>query len=85
MIERDNSDTLWRIAYGYKDQWHTSVYGAMLAIFEANLPAFSKQKIHLLLKDVPLRCPSTAILMEYNNKEVDKRVFEVIETKHAAK
>ncbi|RPA64606.1 hypothetical protein EGC86_04910 [Shewanella frigidimarina] len=85
LIERDNSDTLWRIANRYKEQWHTSVYGAMLAIFEANLLAFSKQKIHLLLKDVSLNCPSTAILAEYNNKAVDKKVFEVIEAKHAAK
>jgi FimV-like protein len=85
LIERDNSDTLWRIANRYKEQWHTSVYGAMLAIFEANLMAFSKQKIHLLLKDVPLNCPSTTILTEYNNKAVDKKVFEVIEAKHAAK
>lgn len=85
LIERDNSDTLWRIANRYKEQWHTSVYGAMLAIFEANLLAFSKQKIHLLLKDVSLNCPSTAILAGYNNKAVDKKVFEVIEAKHAAK
>ncbi|QDE32847.1 FimV/HubP family polar landmark protein [Shewanella polaris] len=85
LIERDNSDTLWRIANRYKEQWHTSVYGAMLAIFEANLSAFSKQRIHLLLKDVPLHCPSTAILSEYNNKGVDRKVFEVIEAKHAAK
>ncbi|WP_137224742.1 FimV/HubP family polar landmark protein [Shewanella sp. MEBiC00475] len=85
LLERDNSDTLWRIANRYKEQWHTSVYGAMLAIFETNLLAFSKQKIHLLLKDVPLHCPSTAILSEYNNKGVDRKVFEVIEAKHAAK
>jgi FimV-like protein len=85
VIERDNSDTLWRIANRYKEQWHTSVYGEMLAIFEANLMAFSKQKIHLLLKDVPLHCPSKAILAEYNNKAVDRKVFEVIEAKHAAK
>jgi FimV-like protein len=85
VIERDNSDTLWRIANRYKEQWHTSVYGAMLAIFEANLMAFSKQKIYLLFKDVPLHCPSKAILAEYNNKAVDRKVFEVIEAKHAAK
>ncbi|MBB1440387.1 hypothetical protein H5202_17240 [Shewanella sp. SG41-4] len=85
LIERDNSDTLWRIANRYKDQWHTSVYGAMLAIFEANLLAFSKQRIHLLLKDVALNCPSTAILTEYNNKAVDKKVFEAVEAKHAVK
>ncbi|MGX9461686.1 FimV/HubP family polar landmark protein [Shewanella sp. A14] len=84
LIERDNSDTLWRIANRYKQQWNTSVYGAMLAIFEVNLLAFSKQKIHLLLKNVPLRCPSAAVLAEYNNKQVDKKVFEMIEAKHAA-
>jgi FimV-like protein len=85
LIERDNSDTLWRIANRYKEQWHTSVYGAMLAIFETNLLAFSKQKIHLLVKDVPLNCPLTAILAEYNNKEFDKKVFKMIEAKHGEK
>jgi len=79
LIERDNSDTLWGIANRYKEQWHTSIYGAMLAIFEVNLRAFSKQNIHLLHKDVPLHCPSAAVLAEYNNKEVDRKVFEAIE------
>lgn len=84
-IIKDNSDTLWRIAERYKNEWNTSVYGAMLAIFEANLLSFSKQKIHLLLKNAPLVCPSSAILAQYDNKAVDKEVFEVIEAKHAAK
>ncbi|MGI2170274.1 FimV/HubP family polar landmark protein [Shewanella sp. MF05960] len=84
-IVKDNSDTLWRIADRYKEQWNTSVYGAMLAIFEANMLAFSKQKIHLLLKDALLVCPSTEILAQYDNKAVDKKVFEVIEAKHAAR
>ncbi|GGQ15237.1 FimV/HubP family polar landmark protein [Shewanella litoralis] len=84
-IIKDNADTLWRIAERYKEQWNTSVYGAMLAIFEANMLAFSKQKIHLLLKDALLVCPSTDILAQYDNKAVDKKVFEVIEAKHAAK
>ena len=47
--------------------------------------AFSQQKIHLLLKDAVLVCPSTEVLAQYDNKAVDKRVFEVIEAKHAAK
>ncbi|UJF21997.1 FimV/HubP family polar landmark protein [Shewanella sp. OMA3-2] len=83
-IERNNSDTLWKIANRYKEQWSTSVYGAMLAIFESNLIAFSKQRIHLLLKDVPLTCPSNAVLTEYNDKSADRRVFEVIEARHLA-
>lgn len=83
-IIKDNSDTLWRIAECYKGQWNTSVYGAMLAIFEANMLAFSKQKIHLLLKDAPLHCSSPQILAQYDNPTVDKKVFEVIQTKHAA-
>lgn len=83
-IIKDNSDTLWRIADRYKGQWNTSVYGAMLAIFEANMLAFSKQKIHLLLKGVPLHCPSPQILAQYNNQAVDRKVFEVIQAKHAA-
>lgn len=81
---KEDSDTLWRIAERYKGQWNTSVYGAMLAIFEANMLAFSKQKIHLLLKNAPLNCPSPEILAQYDNKIVDKKVFQVIEAKHAA-
>ncbi|WP_434939733.1 FimV/HubP family polar landmark protein [Shewanella sp. HL-SH8] len=83
-IERNDSDTLWKIANRYKGQWNTNVYGAMLAIFESNLIAFSKQRIHLLLKDAPLICPSNEILTEYNDKSADRRVFEVIEAKHLA-
>lgn len=83
-IKRSNADTLWKIANRYKDQWNTNVYGAMLAIFEANLIAFSKQRIHLLLKDVPLICPTNTILAEYEDKSADRRVFEVIEAKHQA-
>lgn len=82
IIERNNNDTLWKIANRYKGQWNTNVYGAMLAIFESNLMAFSQQRIHLLLKDVPLICPSNVILTEYNDKSADRRVFEVIEAFH---
>lgn len=36
-------ETLWRIANRYANDWDVSVYGAMLAIYEANPAAFYKK------------------------------------------
>ncbi|WP_285163464.1 FimV/HubP family polar landmark protein [Shewanella goraebulensis] len=81
-IERDRSDTLWRIASRYHKQWQTNVYGAMLAIYDANPKAFSKQKIHLIRQDVTLMCPSQSQLNQYVNKIDDKAKFEGLEQQH---
>ncbi|MEZ9140870.1 MULTISPECIES: FimV/HubP family polar landmark protein [unclassified Shewanella] len=84
MIERAPSDTLWRIASRYQKQWNTNVYGAMLAIYDANPNGFSKQKIHLIRQDVTLNCPSQTELNQYVNKSEDKAAFEALQQQHRA-
>ncbi|GAA0790462.1 hypothetical protein GCM10009443_27490 [Mucilaginibacter ginsenosidivorans] len=82
-VDRSDSETLWKIANRYKAQWNTNVYGAMLALYEANQHAFSKQRIHLLRKDVSLNCPAAHILAQYHDVSVDRRTFEALQAKHA--
>ncbi|WP_153913839.1 FimV/HubP family polar landmark protein [Shewanella sp. TC10] len=84
IIERSNSDTLWRIASRYYKQWNTNVYGAMLAIYDANPNGFSKQKIHLIRQDVTLGCPSQTQLNQYVSKAEDKLTFEALQQQHRA-
>ena len=84
VIERTDSDTLWRIASRYKNQWQTNVYGAMLALYDANIEAFSKQKIHLIRQDVTLVCPSQSQLNQYVSKPDNKVEFEVLQQQHRA-
>ncbi|MCW3170876.1 FimV/HubP family polar landmark protein [Shewanella subflava] len=82
-VERSDTETLWKIANRYKAQWNTNVYGAMLALFEANQKAFSKQRIHLLRQDASLNCPAAHILAQYHDVSVDRHTFEVLQAKHA--
>ncbi|MFC1520205.1 FimV/HubP family polar landmark protein [Pseudomonadota bacterium] len=82
MVERNNTETLWGIASRYATSWNTHVYGAMLALYEANPQAFSQQKIHLIKQDVPLRCPTKVQLNQYITKADAKLEFESIEAKH---
>ncbi|MCL1068481.1 hypothetical protein L2735_17040 [Shewanella olleyana] len=84
VIERSATETLWRIASRYYKQWDTNVYGAMLAIYDANPKAFSKQKIHLIRQDVTLSCPSQTQLNQYVSKAEDKLTFEVLQQQHRA-
>ena len=85
VIKKSSTDTLWKIASRYAEAWNTNVYGAMLAIFEANMLAFSNQRIHILKAEATLVCPSQAVLAEYADKKTDKKVFEIIEAKHKAR
>ncbi|MDP5147720.1 hypothetical protein ORI98_14865 [Shewanella sp. ULN5] len=82
LVNNSDNETLWKIANRYKLQWNTNVYGAMLAIFEVNTKAFSKQRIHLLLKDASLNCPAPHILAQYNDVSADRRTFEALQAKH---
>ncbi len=81
-IERQASDTLWRIATRYQSEWDLNVYGVMMAIFDANPQGFSKQKIHLIRQDVTLACPSQEQLNQYGNKAQDKLRFEALQQQH---
>ncbi|MCH1930234.1 fimbrial protein FimV [Shewanella sp. A25] len=68
-------ETLWRIANRYADDWQLNVYGAMLAIYDANPKAFFKHKISALKKDATLVCPSASILKRYPNADKAKAEF----------
>ncbi|PTA49068.1 fimbrial protein FimV [Shewanella morhuae] len=68
-------ETLWRTANRYASNWNVSVYGAMLAIYEANSTAFSKNKISALKSNAVLSCPSKIILAKYSNAQEAKALF----------
>ncbi|MGI2066985.1 FimV/HubP family polar landmark protein [Shewanella sp. MF08487] len=72
-------ETLWRTANRYAKDWNVSVYGAMLAIYEANPAAFSKNKINALKSNAVLACPSKIILAQYANAQEAKALFEAKE------
>ncbi|ABN63314.1 FimV/HubP family polar landmark protein [Shewanella baltica] len=69
-------ETLWRIANRYANDWDVSVYGAMLAIYEANPAAFSKNKINALKSHAALSCPSKMILAQHANAKEAQAMFE---------
>ncbi|ASK67802.1 hypothetical protein CF168_02440 [Shewanella bicestrii] len=71
-----HNETLWRIANRYAPDWKVSVYGAMLAIHDANPKAFSKNRINALKKDATLYCPSAEILARYPEAQAAKTSFE---------
>lgn len=72
-------ETLWRIANRYANDWGVSVYGAMLAIYEANPAAFSKNKINALKSNAALSCPSKMILAQHANAREAQTMFEAKE------
>jgi len=72
-------ETLWRIANRYANDWDVSVYGAMLAIYEANPAAFSKNKINALKSNAALSCPSKMILAQHANAKEALAMFEAKE------
>lgn len=69
-------ETLWRLANRYAGDWQLSVYGAMLAIHDANPGAFSKNRINFLRKDAILTCPSSEILARYPDAKAAKVSFQ---------
>lgn len=71
-----HNETLWRIANRYALEWQVSVYGAMLAIHDANPKAFAKNRINALKKDATLTCPSAEILARYPDAQAAKASFE---------
>lgn len=70
------NETLWRIANRYAAQWEVNVYGAMLAIYDANPKAFAKNKINALKKNATLYCPSKEMLTRYADAGEAKAIFE---------
>ncbi len=76
MLDFDGTETLWRVASRYAESSHTHVYGAMLAIFDANPKAFSRGDIRNLRSDAKLHCPSSSLLQSYGDKTAAKEKFE---------
>ncbi|NKZ41204.1 FimV/HubP family polar landmark protein [Shewanella algae] len=76
MLDFDGTETLWRVASRYAQSSHTHVYGAMLAIFDANPKAFSRGDIRNLRSDAKLHCPSSSLLESYGDKTAAKEKFE---------
>ncbi len=76
MLDFDGTETLWRVASRYAQSSHTHVYGAMLAIFDANPKAFSRGNIRNLRSDAKLHCPSSSLLQSYGDKTAAKEKFE---------
>lgn len=70
------NETLWRIANRYATEWEVNMYGAMLAIYDANPKAFAKNKINALKKNVTLYCPPKEMLTRYADAGEAKAIFE---------
>ncbi len=70
------NETLWRIANRYALEWQVNVYGAMLAIFDANPKAFAQNNINALRKGAILYCPSVEMRGHYLNAKAAKAAFE---------
>lgn len=79
-ILKQPNDSLWKIAVRYRKQWGSNIYGAMLALYEANPQAFYQNKISLLQLDSSLRCPPANILVKYQNVDVDRVTFDDLVT-----
>lgn len=75
LLNYQRGETLWRIGNRYAPQWHTNVYGAMLAIYESNPNAFAKQKIAALRSDANLSCPSASVLAKHQDAVAAKAEF----------
>ncbi|QSX29693.1 fimbrial protein FimV [Shewanella cyperi] len=74
-VERQAGDTLWRIANRNAAKWQVDVYSAMLALFDANPGAFTRNKINGLKKDARLECPGAELLGRYPDPKVASRVY----------
>lgn len=75
-ILKQPDDSLWKIAVRYRKQWNSNIYGAMLALYQANPQAFSQGKISMLQLDSSLRCPPADILVKYQNVKADRVTFD---------
>jgi hypothetical protein len=70
-------ESLWRIASHYALSWQINVYGAMLAIYNANLKAFADEDVQGLMKGAVLICPTAKELSQYVDKTIDQLKFEI--------
>lgn len=84
VINKLPEDSLWRIATANHKQWNTSIFGAILAIYEVNPNAFAGQNIQQLRADASLDCPSEDILKQYQDAQADKIKFDQLVAEHKA-
>ena len=82
LLDKLPQDTLWRVADRYYRQWQISVFGAMLAIYDANPNAFANQKIYLLMSDSRLKCPSEEIVQQYQNSSNAQATYDELVLSH---
>ena len=82
-IDKQPEDSLWRVATAKHKSWHTNIFGAMLAIYEANPNAFAQQKINMLMADAKLNCPSQEILDQYQDAQAAKVKFDDLVALHS--
>ncbi|WP_418357961.1 FimV/HubP family polar landmark protein [Shewanella basaltis] len=75
-IIKQPNDSLWKIAVRYRKKWGSNIYGAMLALYEANPQAFYQGKISMLQLESSLRCPSADVLVNYQNVDADRVTFD---------
>ena len=71
----DESETLWSIAKQYKNDWGTSIYGAVLAIYKNNLTKFKNQNINRLVRGANLTCPSDKLIRTINETGLAREKF----------
>ncbi|QIR13354.1 FimV/HubP family polar landmark protein [Shewanella aestuarii] len=77
-INKSSEDTLWTVASNHAKKWGTNVFGAMLAIYEANPQAFVKNNIQKLKSDSQLNCPTEDVLAQYQDANQDKAKFDAV-------
>ncbi|QBF83316.1 LysM peptidoglycan-binding domain-containing protein [Shewanella maritima] len=78
VLERGEGETLWKLAQKYSKSWDVGLFGAMLAIHEANPRGFAGGKISKLRADVELACPSDAVLQVYRDNDSNKEEFDTL-------
>ncbi|NKF52332.1 LysM peptidoglycan-binding domain-containing protein [Shewanella sp. WXL01] len=78
VLERGEGETLWKLAQKYSKSWDVGLFGAMLAIYEANPRGFAGGKISKLRADVELACPSDAVLQVYRDNDSNKEEFDTL-------
>jgi len=81
-IDKQPDDSLWSVAATYHKSWNTNIFGAMLAMYDANPNAFAQQKINFLRADAKLSCPSKDILEQYHDAQADKVKFDDLVAAH---
>ncbi|MBR9729076.1 FimV/HubP family polar landmark protein [Shewanella intestini] len=75
-VEQAAGDTLWKLAQKNRQAWNVGLFGAMLAIYEANPKAFSNNKISKMRADVALVCPSEQQLQIQRDTDNTKEKFD---------